>query len=120
MVSFSAFSHPGLRRLDREHRQPPHTALQQDDQYIRTFMSEIVSVFKDTAQLNPLLYDRITKFSIKLNRVATLLPQSPQVTLAGRLGVPRHRRSLHEALLVLKKELIDAQLQSKVSRDVDS
>src|SRR5260370_37410451 len=40
-----------------------------DDQYIRAFMSEIVSVFKDIAQLNPLFRDQITNFSI--NQVAS-------------------------------------------------
>jgi ATP-dependent protease La (Lon)-like substrate-binding protein len=33
-----------------------------DDQYIRAFMFEIVSVFKDIAQLNPLFRDQITTF----------------------------------------------------------
>lgn len=37
-----------------------------DDQYIRAFMSEIVSVFKDIAQLNPLFRDQITNFSSTL------------------------------------------------------
>src|SRR5882757_10338412 len=34
------------------------------DQYIRAFMSETVSMFKDIAQLNPLFRDQITKISI--------------------------------------------------------
>ena len=89
-----------------------------DDQYIRTFIAEAVSVFEDIAQLNLLFCDQITNFSI--NRVATLLPQSPQLKLSGRLGVLRHRQFLREALLVLKKQVIDAQLQSKLSRDEDS
>ena len=40
-----------------------------DDQYICAFMSEIVSVFKDIAQLNPLFRDQITNLSI--NQVAS-------------------------------------------------
>jgi ATP-dependent Lon protease len=36
----------------------------QQSQHIRAFMSEIISVFKDIAQLNPLFRDQITNFSI--------------------------------------------------------
>src|SRR5271154_512954 len=46
-----------------------------DDQYIRAFMSEIVSVFKDIAQLNPLFRDQITNFSI--NQVASKVFDEP-------------------------------------------
>jgi Lon-like ATP-dependent protease len=46
-----------------------------DDQYIRAFMSEIVSVFKDIAQLNPLFRDQITNFSI--NQVASNVFDEP-------------------------------------------
>ncbi|KAG8940834.1 ATP-dependent Lon protease pim1, partial [Tulasnella sp. 408] len=37
---------------------------QKSNQYIRATMSEIVSVFKDIAQLNPLFRDQITNFTI--------------------------------------------------------
>ncbi|KAF8875375.1 P-loop containing nucleoside triphosphate hydrolase protein [Infundibulicybe gibba] len=50
----------------------PHN---KDDQYICTFMSEIVSVFKDIAQLSPLFRDQITNFSI--NQVASNLFDKP-------------------------------------------
>jgi hypothetical protein len=43
-------------------------AYSKDNQYICAFMSKIVSVFKDIAQLNPLFRDQITNFSI--NQVA--------------------------------------------------
>ena len=48
----------------------------EDDQYIRAFMSEIVSVFKDIAQLNPLFRDQITSFSI--NQVASNVFDEPE------------------------------------------
>jgi Lon-like ATP-dependent protease len=103
-----------------------------DDQYIRAHMSEIVAVFKDIAQLNPLFRDQITNFSI--NQVAMNVFDEPDkladfaaAVSAGEIGelqdvlesmsVPDR---LRKALLVLKKELINAQLQSKISRDVDS
>lgn len=103
-----------------------------DDQYIRAFMSEIVSVFKDIAQLNPLFRDQVTNFSI--NQVATNVFDEPDkladfaaAVSTGEVGELQDvlealvvEDRLRKALLVLKKELINAQLQSKLSRDVDS
>ncbi|KAF8873603.1 Lon protease C-terminal proteolytic domain-containing protein [Gymnopilus junonius] len=103
-----------------------------DDQYIRAFMSEIVSVFKDIAQLNPLFRDQITNFSI--NQVAANVFDEPDkladFAAAVSSGEVQELQDvleslvvddrLRKALLVLKKELINAQLQSKLSRDVDS
>ena len=103
-----------------------------DDQYIRAFMSEIVSVFKDIAQLNPLFRDQITNFSI--NQVASNVFDEPDkladFAAAVSTGDVQELQDvleslvvedrLRKSLLVLKKELINAQLQSKLSRDVDS
>ncbi|KAI9509820.1 ATP-dependent protease La, partial [Russula earlei] len=110
------------------HTQP----YKKDDQYIRAFMSEIVSVFKDIAQLNPLFRDQITNFSI--NQVASNVFDEPDkladfaaAVSTGDVGELQDvleslvvEDRLRKALLVLKKELINAQLQSKLSRDVDS
>ncbi|KAF9236288.1 Lon protease C-terminal proteolytic domain-containing protein [Melanogaster broomeanus] len=101
-----------------------------DDQYIRAFMSEIVTVFKDIAQLNPLFRDQITNFSI--NQVASNVFDEPDkladfaaAVSSGDVGELQDvlesltvEDRLRKALLVLKKELINAQLQSKLSRDV--
>jgi ATP-dependent Lon protease len=96
-------------------------------------MSEIVSVFKDIAQLNPLFRDQITNFSI--NQVATNVFDEPDklADFAAAVSTGEVQQELQDvldslvvedrlfkALLVLKKELINAQLQSKLSRDVDS
>ena len=103
-----------------------------DDQYIRAFMSEIISVFKDIAQLNPLFRDQITNFSI--NQVASNVFDEPDkladFAAAVSTGDVQELQDvlesltvddrLRKALLVLKRELINAQLQSKLSRDVDS
>jgi Lon-like ATP-dependent protease len=103
-----------------------------DDQHIRAFMSEIVSVFKDIAQLNPLFRDQITNFSV--NQIASNVFDEPDkladFAAAVSTGNVRELQDvlealsvpdrLQKALLVLKKELINAQLQSKLSRDVDS
>lgn len=95
-------------------------------------MSEIVSVFKDIAQLNPLFRDQITNFSI--SQIATNVFDEPDkladfaaAVSAGEAGELQAvleslviADRLQKALLVLKKELINAQLQSKIARDVDS
>ncbi|KAG5221650.1 ATP-dependent Lon protease pim [Salix suchowensis] len=89
-----------------------------DDQYIRAFMSEIVSVFKDIAQLNPLFRDQITNFSI--NQVASNVFDEPDkladFAAAVSTGEVQELQDvleslvvddrLRKALLVLKKELI--------------
>lgn len=110
----------------------PTQPYNKDDQYIRAFMAEIVTVFKDIAQLNPLFRDQITNFSI--NQVASNVFDEPDkladFAAAVSAGEVRELQDvlealsvedrLRKALLVLKKELINAQLQSKLSRDVDS
>jgi Lon-like ATP-dependent protease len=55
----------------------PHYS--KDDQYVHTFMSEIISIFKDIAQLNLLFHGQITSFSI--NQVAAnVFDKSNQLT----------------------------------------
>ncbi|KAF5341663.1 hypothetical protein D9611_002140 [Ephemerocybe angulata] len=104
-----------------------------DDQHIRAFTSEIVSVFKDIAQLNPLFRDQITNFSINQVTSANIFDEPDKLAdfaAAVSSGEPRELQDvlestqvedrLRKALLVLKKELINAELQSKLARDVDS
>ena len=110
----------------------PTEAYTKDDQYIRAFTSEIVSVFKDIAQLNPLFRDQITNFSInqvtsanifdepdKLADFAAAVSSGEPGELQGVLESTKVDERLRKALTVLKKELINAELQSKIARDVD-
>jgi ATP-dependent Lon protease len=102
------------------------------NQYIRAVMSEIISVFKDIAQLNPLFRDQITNFTVsqsannvfdepdKLADFAAAVSTGEVGELQDVLESLVVEDRLRKALLVLKKELINAQLQSKISRDVDS
>ncbi|CAE6424208.1 hypothetical protein ACGC1H_002616 [Rhizoctonia solani] len=102
------------------------------NQTIRAVMSEIVSVFKDIAQLNPLFRDQITNFTIsqsannvfdepdKLADFAAAVSTGEVNELQDVLESLIVEERLQKALLVLKKELINAQLQSKISRDVES
>ena len=95
-------------------------------------MSEIVSVFKDIAQLNPLFRDQITNFTISQSASNVFdepdrLADFAAAVSTGEVGELQDvleslviEDRLRKALLVLKKELINAQLQSKISRDVES
>ncbi|KAG8832877.1 ATP-dependent Lon protease pim1 [Serendipita sp. 399] len=103
-----------------------------NNHYIRAVMSEIVSVFKDIAQMNPLFRDQITAFSA--SQLAASVFEEPDkladfaaAVSTGEVGELQDvlesmviEDRLQKALVVLKKELINAQLQSKISRDVDS
>lgn len=102
------------------------------NQYIRAVMSELISVFKDIANLNPLFRDQIANFSIsqgagnvfeepeKLADFAAAVSSSEVDELQGVLQSMNVEDRLQKALLVLKKELMNAQLQSKISKDVES
>ncbi|CAG8733103.1 15178_t:CDS:2, partial [Acaulospora morrowiae] len=102
------------------------------NQVIRAITSEIVAVFKDIATLNPLFRDQIANFSMSQSAgnvfeepakladfaaaVSTGEPNELQEVLESLIIEER----LQKALLVLKKELVNAQLQSKISKEVES
>ncbi|KKY14448.1 putative atp-dependent protease la [Phaeomoniella chlamydospora] len=99
---------------------------------IRAVTSEIVNVFKDVANLNPLFRDQISTFSMSqsagnvIEEPAKLADFAAAVS-AGEVGELQDvlqdlnvESRLQKALVVLKKELMNAQLQSKISKDVES
>nr|CAG8435208.1 5474_t:CDS:10 [Entrophospora candida] len=102
------------------------------NQIVRAITSEIVAVFKDIATLNPLFRDQIANFSMSQSAgnvfeepakladfaaaVSTGEPNELQEVLESLVIEERLQRSL----LVLKKELVNAQLQSKISKEVES
>ncbi|KAL1925744.1 uncharacterized protein VTP21DRAFT_627 [Calcarisporiella thermophila] len=99
---------------------------------VRAVTSEIVAVFKDIAALNPLFRDQIANFS--MSHAASNIFEEPaklaDFAAAVSAGEPRELQEvleslvieerLQKALLVLKKELLNAQLQNKISKDVES
>ncbi|KZP00545.1 ATP-dependent protease La [Calocera viscosa TUFC12733] len=115
-------------KVENMHAQPYNKS----NQTIRAVMAEIVSVFKDIAALNPLFRDQITNFTI--SQTASNIFDEPDkladfaaAVSTGEVGELQDvleslviEDRLQKALLVLKKELINAQLQSKISRDVES
>ena len=99
---------------------------------IKALTSEIVNVFKEVASLNPLFRDQISDFSVsqsagnvieepaKLADFAAAVSAGEIEELQDVLQTMNVEERLHKALVVLKKELMNAKLQSKISKDVES
>lgn len=94
--------------------------------------NEIVNVFKEVASLNPLFRDQISDFSVsqsagnviqepaKLADFAAAVSAGEIEELQDVLQTMDVEKRLYKALEVLKKELMNAKLQSKISKDVES
>ncbi|CAM1511586.1 Fc.00g090990.m01.CDS01 [Cosmosporella sp. VM-42] len=99
---------------------------------IRAVTNEIVNVFKEVATMNNLFRDQISTFSMsqstgnvtsepaKLADFAAAVSSGEQKELQEVLGCLNVEERMQKALVVLKKELMNAQLQSKISKDVES
>ena len=99
---------------------------------IRAVTNEIVNVFKEVASLNSLFRDQISTFSMsqsagnvmqepaKLADFAAAVSAGEINELQDVLETLDVEERLQKALVVLKKELMNAQLQSKISKDVES
>jgi len=99
---------------------------------IQALINEIVSVIKEIAGMNPLFRDQISTFSMahnagnimddpaKLADFAAAVSQGEPSELQDTLSSMNVEERLYKGLLVLKKELMNAQLQSKISKDVES
>ncbi|KAL8802747.1 MAG: hypothetical protein Q9200_006478 [Gallowayella weberi] len=102
------------------------------DPVIKAVTSELVNVFKDVANLNHLFRDQISTFSMsqsagnileepgKLADFAAAVSQGEIRELQDVLETMNIQERLSKALMVLKKELMNAQLQAKISKDVES
>lgn len=98
---------------------------------IRAITNEIVNVFKEVANLNALFRDQISTFSMsqsagnvmqepaKLADFAAAVSAGEVNELQDVLETLNVEDRLQKALVVLKKELMNAQLQSKISKDVE-
>ena len=99
---------------------------------IKALTSEIVNVLKEIASLNPLFRDQISDFSVsqsagnvieepaKLADFAAAVSAGEIDELQDVLQEMDVEQRLHKALTTLKKELMNAKLQSKISKDVES
>jgi len=99
---------------------------------IRALIAEIVNVFKEIANMNHIFRDQISAFSMsqnagnvgedpaKLADFAAAVSSGEPNELQDALEALNMEDRLHKALLVLKKEYMNAQLQTKISKDVES
>ncbi|RKF75773.1 Lon protease-like protein, mitochondrial [Golovinomyces cichoracearum] len=98
---------------------------------IRALTNEIVNVFKDVASLNSLFRDQISTFSMshssgnvlsepaKLADFAAAVSSGDVSDLQEILETLNVEERLKKALVVVKKELMNAKLQSKITKDVE-
>ena len=99
---------------------------------IKAVTNEIVNVFKEVATMNNLFRDQISTFSMsqstgnvmaepaKLADFAAAVSSGEQTELQEVLACMNVEERMQKALVVLKKELMNAQLQSKITKDVES
>ncbi|KAL9061577.1 MAG: hypothetical protein Q9162_000109 [Coniocarpon cinnabarinum] len=102
------------------------------DTTIRALTAEIVNVFREIAQLSSLFRDQISTFSMsqsignvtedpgKLADFAAAVSSSDTREMQEILESLNVESRLSKALVVLKKELLNAQLQTKISKDVEN
>ncbi|CCC08182.1 putative ATP-dependent peptidase [Sordaria macrospora k-hell] len=100
-------------------------------QVIKAVTNEIVNVFKEVASMNSLFRDQISTFSMsqstgnvmaepaKLADFAAAVSAGEPAELQEVLSSLNVEERMHKALLVLKKEHVNAQLQSKITKDVE-
>lgn len=99
---------------------------------LRAVTSEMISVFREVSQLNHLFRDQISTFALtqsagnvhedpaKLADFAAAVSTGEVRELQDVLATMNIEERLQKALMVLKKELMNAQLQSKISKDVEN
>lgn len=98
---------------------------------IRAVTNEIVNVFKEVASMNQLFRDQISTFSLsqsgtitsepaRLADFAAAVSAGEPEELQGILASMNVEDRMHKALVVLKKELMNAQLQSKITKEVET
>ncbi|KAI1430215.1 lon protease [Xylaria sp. FL1777] len=98
---------------------------------VRAVTNEIVNVFKEVATMNSLFRDQISTFSMsqsignvtaepaKLADFAAAVSAGEPAELQEVLSSLNVEDRMQKALVVLKKELMNAQLQSKITKDVE-
>ena len=98
----------------------------------KALTAEIVSVFKDVARLNPLFRDQVSDFSVsqsagnvieepaKLADFAAAVSAGDVEEMQDVLQTMDVEERLHKALVLLKKEFMNAELQTRISKDVES
>lgn len=101
---------------------------------INALTSEILKVFKEISQLNTMFREQIATFSASIQSATTNIFEEParladfaaavsageEDELQDILSSLNIEHRLEKSLLVLKKELMNAELQNKISKDVET
>ncbi|XDT21316.1 ATPase family associated with various cellular activities (AAA) [Nakaseomyces glabratus] len=101
---------------------------------INALTSEILKVFKEISQLNSMFREQIATFSASIQSATTNIFEEPakladfaaavsageEEELQEVLESLNIEQRLENSLLVLKKELMNAELQNKISKDVET
>lgn len=100
---------------------------------INALTSEILKVFKEVSQINSMFREQIATFSSTLQTSSNIFEEPSKLAdfcAAVCAGEPHELQAvldslsieerLEKALIVLKKEVMTAELQSKISKDVES
>lgn len=101
---------------------------------INALTSEILKVFKEISQLNTMFREQIATFSASIQSATTNIFEEParladfaaavsageEEELQEILESLNIEQRLEKSLLVLKKELMNAELQNKISKDVET
>lgn len=98
---------------------------------VKALASEIVNVFREIALINPLFKDQIADFSmsypgnvtdepVKLADFAAAVSAGDIEELQDILQTLDVEQRLHKAFTVLKNELMNAKLQTKITKDVEN
>lgn len=100
-----------------------------ENRLIKATTGEIVNVLKEISALNPLLRDQIVTASVQAGNILQDPSRLADFAAAVSGGEPAELQAvieslvieerLHKALVVLKKELANAQLQQEISKEVD-
>lgn len=101
---------------------------------INALTSEILKVFKEISQLNTMFREQIATFSASIQSATTNIFEEPArlADFAAAVSAGEEKelqevleslnieQRLEKSLLVLKKELMNAELQNKISKDVET
>lgn len=110
---------------------PQDEPYNRNNENIKAITAEIVNTFKEIAQMNPLFRDQIANFSMsqsagsmfeepaRLADFAAAVSAGETAELQDILKELNIENRIHMSLVILKKELMNAQLQQKISKDVE-
>ncbi|ODQ71613.1 hypothetical protein LIPSTDRAFT_55416 [Lipomyces starkeyi NRRL Y-11557] len=110
----------------------PDDPVDKSEPTIRAVVSEIVSLLKEISAMNPLFRDQITAFTlslasgnvfdepVRLSDFAAAVSAGDSVELQELIDTQDIGERLKKGLVLLKKELMNAKLQAKINKDVES